>query len=628
MHDRLKAGADTLIASAETLDYAYQPIICTSTLRVHGFEALPRLPLAGDGGVTTLLDNAFAAGVLRQVSYSLLAKAIGKFAGFEGAGVTKLFCGLDYRTCDDRVSSRVTIDALLGRCSLPLHSLCLAISERAPIQSAPQFLSLIALLRSNNIAIALNDFGGWSGGLHLLLSVEPNYVKIDRNFIDGLAVNPRKQAIVAKLCGLARALSCTTIAQGVDCESDFRAARDLGCDLAQGNQIAQPTRLVNDLAMSYGRMIAADASVCLQEHLASRLTPIKPLFIDDTISTASDAFKVSPALRMIPVIDRAEQVQGAIYEDDIRAYLFTTYGAALLANRGIRSTFAGLVRPCPIADARSNIDVIIDRYVEAENGHGLILALENRYVGYLSNNAMLLLAAAHQVSRAREQNPLSGLPGNKAIAAHILTVLDRAGSHTLAHFDFNNFKVFNDNYGFDAGDRALLMFSGLLRRRQANHGAFVGHVGGDDFFISIEASEGAAETMIVALCAAFAAEASYLYSPADRARGGITAADRFGAPHFFPLLSVSASILHLPAQRDHLQIEMVHGQLTAGKAVAKSASSGVAINRLPERCGPIADDWEAGSFAFIGASSETPTGPSRQHDVRRAERRSSGSLAA
>ena len=628
MNTHQEAVATALIAASGAADYAYQPIIHTSTLRVHGFEALARLPADSDAGICKLLDDAFAAGVLREVEKSLLATAITKFAGFEGAGAAKLFCNLDHRSFDGRIPSPDTIDALLNACGLPLDNLCLEISERAPIQSAPNLLSLVALLRSRNISIAIDDFGIGASGLHMLLTVEPNYVKIDQNFINGLAASPRKQAIVAKLCSLAHSLCFTTIAEGVESESDFRAARDLGCDFAQGYHIARPTLMLNELAMSYGRTITVEANDCVPADLISRLTPITPLYIDDSVRTAKDAFAASPGLRMIPVIDRAEEVQGAIYELDLRAYLSTEFGIALLANRGLQTTIASFVKPCPIADALSGSNVIIDRYVDAENSHGLILSVRNRYVGYLSNHAVLRMAAVHHISQAKDQNPLSGLPGNKAIGTHIDAILNHSGPRSMAHFDFNNFKVFNDNYGFNAGDQALLMFAGLLHRQQAGKNTFVGHIGGDDFFISIEGCEDSAEAMIIALCAAFAAIAKSLYSPADRARGGIEAADRFGIPHFFPLLSVSASILHLPQHRGHLEAKMVHLQLAAGKTTAKRAPSGIAIMRLPERADLRLDDCGVTSPAFINTRGKLQPGTGLPRRLRSAKLQSNGSPVA
>jgi diguanylate cyclase (GGDEF)-like protein len=566
---------------ASEADFAYQPIITTSSLRVHGFEALARLPAGSYPGVCDLLDHAHGAGALKKVEQVLLRKAIGKFAGFAGATSARLFCNLDNRSYNGAAPATSAMEDVISNSGLPANNLCLEISERTPIDSSANLQKVVNFLTGRNVRIALDDFGVGMSGLHMLMTVEPHYVKIDRCFIHGLSGNARKQAIVAKLCGLAHALGFLTVAEGIESESDFRMARDLGCDLAQGYRIARPTVKLDELSMSYGSALLPSDTRHMSPRVAELLSPISPLYQDDALQTAANLFKESPGLRLVPVVDRAEMVRGALFEEDVRAYLLSDFGPSLLANRGVDSRLAKLIRRSPIGEAYGSIDAIVNSYVAAESSNGLILAHEGRYLGYLSNHAVLRLAAEREVAVAREQNPLTQLPGNHSIARHIDGLLTTAGTQTLAFFDFDHFKAFNDSYGFAAGDRALLMFADLLRKRERSHGAFVAHIGGDDFFMSLAIDEEKAEEVIRDLCAKFARDAESLYSATDRTRGGIVALDRFGAERLFPLLRASASVLHLPFARAHLTQEMVDSQLAAGKLVAKRALAGFAVNRLP-----------------------------------------------
>jgi diguanylate cyclase (GGDEF)-like protein len=582
VEDKLHRGDRLILRTTSSVDYAYQPIISTSSLRVHGFEALARLPQEDDRGICGLLDDAFDAGLLRNVERSLLRKAVGNFSAFEGARSTRLFCNLDNRSYDGILPNIGTIDELIANSGMPSSNLCLEISGRCPIQRPENLLRMVELLTARNVRIALDDFGIGMSGLHMLLTIEPHYVKIDGSFIHELAANSRKQAIVAKLCGLAHALGFMTVAEGVESEADFRMARDLGCDLAQGYHIARPTVRLDELAMSYGRTIATSGAPSMSQRVAELLSPVRPLFVDEPLLAAATMFKDAPDLRLIPVIDRAHRVRGAVFEEDIRRYLLSDFGPALLANRGVNSGLGNLLRRCPIGEAHGSVDAIVNSYVAAESANGLILAVEGCYAGYLSNHAVLRLAADREISAAREQNPLTQLPGNQSIARYIGDALVTAGPLTMSFFDFDNFKAFNDTYGFAAGDRALLLFADLLQKLQRSDGAFVGHIGGDDFFVGLEKDEAESEQAIRALCVKFASDAESLYSAVDRARGGIVATDRYGADRFFPLLRVSASVLHLPQERRHLTQAMVDDQLAAGKLGAKRAHSGVAVNRLPE----------------------------------------------
>lgn len=580
--DEKRVNPDGMVfRKASMADFAYQPIISTSSLRVHGFEALARLP-DGSGTVCGLLDEAFAAGVLRKVEHLLLRNAIGKYSALSSVGSTRLFCNLDNRSYDEAIPDAAAIDELIHNSGLAASNLCLEISERGAVQSRENLLQVVNQLIGSNVRIALDDFGVGMSGLHMLMTIEPHYVKIDRSFIDGLAGSARMQAIVAKLCGLAHALGFLTVAEGVETESDFRMARDLGCDLAQGFHIARPTTKLDELAMVYGRTVTASAAPRMSERVAGMLAPVTPLFLDEPLLAAAEMFKASPELRLIPVVDRANIVRGAVYEEDIRRYLLSDFGPSLLANKGVDSRLGKLVRRCPIGEAHGSVEAIVNSYVDAESTNGMILATEGRYAGFLSNHAVLRLAAEREVSAAREQNPLTHLPGNQSIASHIQHLLAGAGQHILAFFDFDHFKAFNDTYGFAAGDRALLMFADLLRKLQRTHGAFIGHVGGDDFFVSMASDEEAGVEAIHRLCAKFASDAESLYSAKDRSRNGIVTTDRFGVERCFPLLRASASILHLPASRAHLTQEMVDSQLVTGKLAAKRSKFGIAISRLPE----------------------------------------------
>ncbi len=157
---------------------------------------------------------------------SLLTRAIGNFSRFEGAGGAQLFCNIDNRSYDAAPPTPSNIAEVMRHCGLKTSNLCLEISERGPIESSASLMRTIELLCDMDVQIALDDFGIGMSGLYMLMTIEPDYVKIDRAFVADIAANSRKQAIVAKLCGLAHALGFMTVAEGIESEADFRMARD------------------------------------------------------------------------------------------------------------------------------------------------------------------------------------------------------------------------------------------------------------------------------------------------------------------------------------------------------------------------------------------------------------------
>ncbi len=100
----------------------------------------------------------------------------------------------------------------------------------------------------------------------------------------------------------------------------------------------------------------------------------------------------------------------------------------------------------------------------------------------LARIKMVLLRTRQQIDR----NPLSGLPGNLAIENRAREIIDNNREFALLYMDLDNFKGFNDCYGYSVGDEAIKLATNMLVEIVNKHSAgsdFVGHIGGDDFVI-------------------------------------------------------------------------------------------------------------------------------------------------
>lgn len=144
-----------------------------------------------------------------------------------------------------------------------------------------------------------------------------------------------------------------------------------------------------------------------------------------------------------------------------------------------------------------------------------------------------------------DSNPLTKLPGNPSIQANIERRLSRKEKFAVLYLDLNNFKAFNDIYGFEAGDKVIKSAATLIVNRTKNSEggeAFIGHIGGDDF-ISV-CSYDSAEEISRSIIRDFDAIAPSFYSEEDRTRGYIVTEDRLGKMQKFPLISISIGIVH------------------------------------------------------------------------------------
>src|SRR5712692_3462055 len=143
-------------------------------------------------------------------------------------------------------------------------------------------------------------------------------------------------------------------------------------------------------------------------------------------------------------------------------------------------------------------------------------------------------------------NPLTGLPGN-LIIDHEIRRLATPGHALFAvlYADFNQFKAYNDVYGFPAGDEAIRLLAKVLTEAVSEIGNptdFVGHVGGDDFVVITTPDRG--DAIAQRVIADFDRAAPRLYNPGDRRRGYLMAKDRQGLMKKMPLLGVAIAIVH------------------------------------------------------------------------------------
>jgi len=140
----------------------------------------------------------------------------------------------------------------------------------------------------------------------------------------------------------------------------------------------------------------------------------------------------------------------------------------------------------------------------------------------------------------RAANPLTGLPGNIAIEKELRSRLNRRAAFAFMYLDLDNFKSFNDHYSFRKGDEAIKLTASIILSvvsLEGSGGDFIGHVGGDDFILIVDADH--AQAVAQEIIREFDQKAPKLYTPEDRERGYIETHDRAGQTTRFPLMSLT-----------------------------------------------------------------------------------------
>ncbi|MDX6770121.1 MAG: response regulator [Elusimicrobiota bacterium] len=158
-----------------------------------------------------------------------------------------------------------------------------------------------------------------------------------------------------------------------------------------------------------------------------------------------------------------------------------------------------------------------------------------------------LLARIRMILKRSRQgldaNPLTRLPGNLSIESRIESAVAAGKPLAVLYVDLNQFKAYNDVYGYEEGDRVIRALARVLVEPvRAGQADFVGHIGGDDFILLTTPER--METVAQKVCDGFDAVVPSFYSAEDRARGFIRTKDRQGQERDFPFLSVSVGICH------------------------------------------------------------------------------------
>ncbi|MCA1939852.1 MAG: EAL and GGDEF domain-containing protein [Caenispirillum bisanense] len=568
------------LSIAQLLDMALQPVVNIHTGRCLGYEALVRgTDAAGFDDIAAFLDACAADGVLMEMEVLLADKAMRKLGGLPHTRDIKLFLNVDGRTLAHVARFDKALHAVMQANGVGESSVILEISERHQIYATAEGRDAIAALRRMCGKIAVDDFGAGYSGLPLLYFAQPEYIKIDRFFIEDIGGDSRKKLFLSHMVNVAHLLGILVVAEGVETEKEYYICKDIGIDLVQGWLVQRPTlepeRLlpvypqVQDLAAQDRRHAAGD-----QKLIAQWIEAIQPLVYGVDMTAVFDRFRQDKTSTFFPVVDEHHEPLGIIRELDLKDYTYSLYGKELMSNKAFGRKLRDFVWKCPVADINTKAETILEVFSAAKDeSEGIIIVDDNKYVGFLSARSLLRVISEKNLALARDQNPLTKLPGNNLINEYLGRALAEAeAAYTIAYIDFDNFKPFNDKYGFRQGDRAITLFADIMRSDLPKQDVFIGHVGGDDFFAAFRNFEFTdAETRVRAAIERFRLDVESFYDEEARHLGYIVAKNREGAVRQMPLLSASAAIVRIPAGHAPSSIDDISTLIAQLKKEAKQA---------------------------------------------------------
>jgi len=590
----------------ENIDYAIQPIVSTISGKLFGIEVLIRgVENIGFNSINDFFDSAFKDKVLVPLENALRRKVVEKVSKIKNYKNIIVFYNYDHRIMEMPDYRYGFTEEILEEYNILPSNWCLELNEGINHEFTSIYNKVLLRAKASGFKLAIDDFGTGFSNFELLYHSEADFLKLDKFLIRDIHKDNKKLFLVSAIKDIARALGVTLIAEGVETEEEYYCLKNLDIDMIQGYFIQKPTIDQYLIKLQYEHIeklynLDKRKSTSISSFIKDSMCFISPLNNNSSIEDVFDRFQSSD-YNFIPIVDKNFFQTCIIYEKDLREYIYSPYGRDLLISKVHKKTINDFLKRIPKVDIRTKIDDVL-KLIVSHGSQGIFITDDNRYIGFLSNTEIIKIINYMRMQEALETNPLSGLPGNIAISNKIKDVLiDEERVNYFIYFDFDNFKPFNDKFGFRIGDRAIKSFAEILKntKREVMNDIFIGHIGGDDFFVLISFDEFKTNyvlSVVNEIMKKFKEISSSFFSYEEIVEGNYKSVDRQGNVKFFPLLGVSAAILEVPFKKIELNENVLSKHIAELKKIAKSSESNICIATIYNIVNKIEN--------FIGVSNE------------------------
>lgn len=217
----------------------FQPIISLREQRIVGYEALSRGPSNSPlHSPLVLFASARQQCMLTELESLCRQIAIRRFSELQLPGTLFLNVSPESLLEPQHYPGRTL--TMLSNAGMTPPQVIIELTEQAPIDSFELLRGALHHYRDMGFSIALDDLGAGYSSLRLWSELRPEYVKIDRHFIDGIHLDPIKREFVGSLLNMAKASNARIIAEGIELVEELNVLREMGVDWVQGYLLGRP----------------------------------------------------------------------------------------------------------------------------------------------------------------------------------------------------------------------------------------------------------------------------------------------------------------------------------------------------------------------------------------------------
>lgn len=538
------------ILDSSSISTVFQPIVSLTDASIHGYETLSRGPA---GSVLERPDVLFAAAKEFDLLWEL--DVLCRFKALDRARAIlpkqMVFVNVDPQIIYDSRFQKGLTREFLERFQLDATDIVFEITEKTAVHDYKSFRRILDNYTSQGYKIALDDTGSGYSGLKLLAETYPQYVKIDMELVRDIDTDYLKQALLRAFYEFCSKTNIKLIAEGIETVDELNTLIEIGVHFGQGYFLQRPVPDFVDVSAQVKALIIERNQIkkrgLFQTLLTSPIGEIARLhesFPPQALGyQIRNFFDNNPNAQGVPIVDNGKPV-GLLSKGKFMSHLATQYGVAVYMNRPVHLV---MDKTPLIVDYHMPLDQVSKCAVSRsdENLYDyIIITKQDYYFGVTTVKSLLEKTTQMELTRAKYSNPLTGLPGNILIEEELKRVVAGEEEYAVLYFDLDNFKPYNDVYGFENGDKIIYLTAETIQSTFQQMGlshAFLGHIGGDDF-IAVVPNVNLTD-MCESIIEAFDRRVVDFYHDVDRNNGFICAKNRHGKDEQFPIVSLSIGVV-------------------------------------------------------------------------------------
>lgn len=536
----------TEILEQECIYTVFQPIVSLENGSIFGYEALSRISLEDcDLNIERLFELAHKMDMLWDLEKLCRTKALNNLAAKPDCAM--IFLNVDANIIYDQDFQSGFTAEKLSEYNIPTENVVFEITEKTAVTDAKLFTSSVNHYKNQNFKIAIDDFGSEHSGLNRVCAISPEFLKIDMQLVRGIDTDSvRKSAVIATV-DFCRQAGISVIAEGIETEAELNTLIKIGVTYGQGYYLARPNREFVELTPEQKLQIKGCYNRSKLHYTPMFFGKVADLGVAKPVRKLTDysfdiieTMKKDSGISEFFVTDENNKICGII----TRRNIFEKFSGQFGYNLSKRIRAADILQTdFLIVDESMSVDKVAELAMKRAPDFvydAVAVTKNGEYLCSVTVKDLLLSSIQVQLKQAADASPLTGLPGNNQIQQMIGNTFIKTSPWAIIYLDLDNFKAYNDAYGFSNGDLMLKAVAQSLETC-CTDGEFLGHIGGDDFVVI--AGYHQVNELCRKIIETFSKSVEALYSPDDWKQGYIVSKNRNGFAENFSIVSLSIAVV-------------------------------------------------------------------------------------